>query len=92
MQTIYSDYKLSTSVGVGFDTKGAGTLVVKGVRSDTREVFVIPDSREGWVLSVAKLIDSYFGKGPHYVRSSMEVCMIHCRTLITVPFVEQEYQ
>jgi hypothetical protein len=35
-------------VGVGFDTKGAGTIVVKGVREDKPpERFVIPDSREG---------------------------------------------
>ena len=37
-------------VGVGFDTKGAGEIIVKGVdikRSD--ETYEIPDTREGWV-------------------------------------------
>ena len=49
-------------VGVGFDTKGAGEIMIKG--PDYRRVpenFVIPDSREGWVESTGRLIDSYFG-------------------------------
>jgi len=48
-------------VGVGFDTKGAGKIYVKG--PDSRrpiERFVIPDSREGWVESVGRLINSFF--------------------------------
>jgi len=48
-------------VGVGFDTKGAGEIMIKG--PDYRRVpenFVIPDSREGWVESTGRLIDSYF--------------------------------
>jgi hypothetical protein len=48
-------------VGVGFDTKGASTLVVKGNRRErTPELVKIPDSREGWVESVRLLLDSYF--------------------------------
>ena len=48
-------------VGVGFDTKGAGKLFVKGpdYRRHT-EKFVIPDTREGWVESTGRLIESYF--------------------------------
>ncbi len=51
-------------MGVGFDTKGAhASVVVKGTRSDKPpEVYVIPDTREGWVESVRLLIDSYFLK------------------------------
>ncbi|MDP3986606.1 MAG: hypothetical protein Q8P81_00065, partial [Nanoarchaeota archaeon] len=47
-------------VGVGFDTKGAGQVVVKGpdYRRQT-ERLVIPDSREGWVESVGRVIESY---------------------------------
>jgi ribonucleoside-triphosphate reductase (thioredoxin) len=48
-------------VGVGFDTRGAGDeLIVLG--ADYRrgkERFVIPDTREGWVESVGRVIDSY---------------------------------
>lgn len=47
-------------VGVGFDTRGAGQVIVKG--PDYRRIpekFLIPDSREGWVESVGRLIDSY---------------------------------
>ena len=50
-------------VGVGFDTKGAGTMVVKGQADRDPETYVIPDTREGWVESVKLLIDSYFTGG-----------------------------
>ncbi|CAB4431463.1 unnamed protein product [Rhizophagus irregularis] len=55
-------------VGVGFDTKGAGSKLIRGpstLRSST--VYVIEDSREGWVESVGELIDSYFDEnvGPY---------------------------
>ena len=50
-------------VGVGFDTLGAGTLQVQSPWSpgegEVPNVYVIPDSREGWVSSVQMLIDSY---------------------------------
>jgi adenosylcobalamin-dependent ribonucleoside-triphosphate reductase len=51
-------------VGVGFDTKGAGQLLVKG-QNQTRdtEMYKIADTREGWVESVQFLIDSYFTYG-----------------------------
>eukprot|EP00004_Rigifila_ramosa_P020272 TRINITY_DN5254_c0_g1_i2.p1 TRINITY_DN5254_c0_g1~~TRINITY_DN5254_c0_g1_i2.p1 ORF type:complete len:774 (-),score=177.72 TRINITY_DN5254_c0_g1_i2:22-2343(-) len=53
-------------VGVGFDTQGAGTVVVKGPNvSKKTEVVVITDDREGWVESLRLLLDSYFsGKHP----------------------------
>lgn len=54
-------------VGVGFDTKGANdrrAVIFKPDDTRQAEVFVIPDSREGWVESVRKLIDSYFVKSP----------------------------
>ena len=48
-------------VGVGFDTKGAGEIVVKGVNWDrNQEMFQIPDTREGWVESLKLLLESYF--------------------------------
>ena len=48
-------------VGVGFDTKGAGEIVVKGVnKTRNKEVFEIPDTREGWVESLRLLLESYF--------------------------------
>ena len=48
-------------VGVGFDTKGAGEIVVKGVNKDrAEEIFEIPDTREGWVESLKLLLESYF--------------------------------
>lgn len=45
-------------VGVGFDTKGAGKVLINkpvGVP----EVFVVEDTREGWVDAISYLIDSY---------------------------------
>lgn len=48
-------------VGVGFDTKGTGKIVIKGPDSRrTPEVFNVPDTREGWVEGTGRLIDSYF--------------------------------
>ena len=48
-------------VGVGFDTKGAGQIVVKGMNKQRKtELYQIPDTREGWVESVRMLIDAYF--------------------------------
>jgi adenosylcobalamin-dependent ribonucleoside-triphosphate reductase len=48
-------------VGVGFDTKGAGEIVVKGANKDrAEETFQIPDTREGWVESLRLLLESYF--------------------------------
>ncbi len=53
-------------VGVGFDTKGAGEIIVKGVEKDRDEqVYEIPDTREGWVESLKLLLESYFhGQAP----------------------------
>jgi len=45
-------------VGVGFDTKGAGKILIH-LPADMRRVYVVPDSREGWVDSVRHLIRSY---------------------------------
>lgn len=48
-------------VGVGFDTKGAGKMSVLGPnKKRQKEIYIIPDTREGWVNSVEFLIDSYF--------------------------------
>ena len=48
-------------VGVGFDTKGAEQFVIRGPKTDRGiETYVIPDTREGWVESVRRLLDSYF--------------------------------
>jgi adenosylcobalamin-dependent ribonucleoside-triphosphate reductase len=48
-------------VGVGFDTKGADEIVIKGVDKDRNEqVYEIPDTREGWVESLKLLLESYF--------------------------------
>ena len=47
-------------VGVGFDTEGAGTMVVRGFNPNRKsETMVIPDTREGWVESLRLLLDSY---------------------------------
>jgi ribonucleoside-triphosphate reductase len=48
-------------VGVGFDTKGAGEVIIKGAdKSRNLTKFQIPDTREGWVESVKLLLESYF--------------------------------
>ena len=48
-------------VGVGADTLGAGKVDI--VRpSKNMEVFVVDDSREGWVNLVKRILNSYIGK------------------------------
>jgi adenosylcobalamin-dependent ribonucleoside-triphosphate reductase len=48
-------------VGVGFDTKGADQILVKGPNKDrTDDEYIIPDTREGWVESLRLLMESYF--------------------------------
>ena len=49
--------------GVGFDTLGAGIISLREPKAVT-EQFIIPDSREGWVESVGKLLKSYAKGGP----------------------------
>ena len=46
-------------VGVGFDTKGAGKLTINQPLEEI-DIYQITDDREGWVISVEKLINSYF--------------------------------
>ncbi len=54
------DYSM-LGVGVGFDTEGAGKAFVYGPDSSKEtELFVVEDSREGWVQSMKRLLDSYF--------------------------------
>ena len=48
-------------VGVGFDTKGADEIIVKGVDESRDETtYQIPDTREGWVESLKLLLESHF--------------------------------
>lgn len=54
---------LMLGVGVGFDTNGADTLVVKKP-TGTTVTYIIPDSREGWVESIKLLINSYLSGNP----------------------------
>ena len=58
---------LMLGVGLGFDTKGAGKIVIKKPAEDHFD-FQIPDSREGWVDSLKLMLEAYFlGKqGPKY--------------------------
>lgn len=47
-------------VGVGFDVEGAGLIEIKKPESSNADIFIIPDSREGWVMSLEKLLSGYF--------------------------------
>lgn len=51
------DY-LMLGVGVGYDVRGADKVKIQKPEYP-KKTFVIPDSREGWVESVIKLINSY---------------------------------
>lgn len=49
-------------VGVGFDVLGAGKVKINKPDAANTEEFVVPDTREGWVLSLERLLESYFGE------------------------------
>lgn len=51
---------LMLGVGVGFDTRGTGKVVVKQPKEKV-EVYIVPDDREGWVKSTGLAIESFFG-------------------------------
>tara|TARA_R110002020_G_scaffold37239_17_gene112573 strand:+ start:14566 stop:16548 length:1983 start_codon:yes stop_codon:yes gene_type:complete len=63
---------LMVGIGVGFDTKGAESAIIKEPEW-LKESYVIPDSREGWVESVKILLDGfYFGnKVPEFDYSAI---------------------
>lgn len=46
-------------VGVGFDVAGAQQLIVHKPQK-TEDLYIIPDTREGWVESLKRLLCSYF--------------------------------
>ena len=49
-------------VGVGFDTLAAGNLHVYSPTRNKNEVYIVPDSREGWVESLSILLNAYLKK------------------------------
>jgi len=49
-------------VGVGGDTRGAGKVKIRRPRM-SEEVFVVEDSREGWVDLIEVLLNSFVGRG-----------------------------
>ncbi len=53
---------LMLGVGVGFDAKGAGLVTIKEPKSGS-DVFVVEDSREGWVSLLRRTLTAYSGKG-----------------------------
>lgn len=51
---------LMLGVGVGYDTRGAGSILVSQP-VPTTDTFVIPDSREGWCQALAWVLWAYQG-------------------------------
>ncbi|TFF99341.1 MAG: ribonucleoside-triphosphate reductase, adenosylcobalamin-dependent [Promethearchaeota archaeon] len=50
---------LMLGVGVGFDTKGAGKILIQKPQKGQFK-FIIPDSREGWVEALKLMLEAYF--------------------------------
>lgn len=50
---------LMCGIGVGFDTKGAEKQIKIRVPEGTPNVYVIPDTREGWAESIRMLVNSF---------------------------------
>ena len=53
---------LMLGVGVGFDTKGAGLVKIQEPKQ-LDDVFVVEDSREGWVSLLHRIVSAYTGRG-----------------------------
>lgn len=51
-----------TGVGVGFDTDGAGRLTIHEPDVDSEDIYVVPDTREGWAESIGRLLETFFFK------------------------------
>ena len=51
---------LMLGVGVGFDTRGAGKIIIRQPKTGENLSFKIPDSREGWVESLELILDAFF--------------------------------
>jgi adenosylcobalamin-dependent ribonucleoside-triphosphate reductase len=59
-------------IGVGFDVRGAGTCPIYqpervNTENAAKHVFIIGDSREGWVASTVALIESFMRPGSSYL-------------------------
>lgn len=53
-------------VGVGFDTMGAGKLLIQEPAGHVVERHIVEDTREGWVEALRLLLQSYIGATPLY--------------------------
>lgn len=66
---------LMCGIGVGFDTRGADKQIeIKTPEPAENNVFVIPDTREGWAESVRLLVNSFLvtgGKEVHFDYSEL---------------------
>lgn len=50
---------LMLGVGIGFDTLGAGTIVIKKPAENTGQKYIIPDTREGWVEALRQVLTAF---------------------------------
>ena len=51
---------LMLGVGVGFDALGADQMTIREPKKTEKSIYVIPDTREGWVESFNIVIDAFF--------------------------------
>lgn len=73
---------LMLGIGVGFDTLGAGRFDVR-YPGDTIEIYQIPDSREGWAISIGKLVNSYLKPNKDVVEFDYSLIRPHGSTIHT---------
>lgn len=59
-------------VGCGFDVKGEGGITIQEPGAEEKG-YVVSDSREGWVRSTGKLLDTYFEGGPRITFDYSEI-------------------
>lgn len=50
-------------VGMGFDVKGAGKVIIQSPTWDLTKDYVVEDTREGWVDAVRVVLNAFVGEG-----------------------------
>lgn len=61
-------------VGVAFDTKGAGKVVIKEPKIVKNSKYTVPDSKEGWCELIGLILDAYVGVG--YIPEEIDYSLI----------------
>lgn len=61
---VWAMNRLMLGVGVGFDTRGTGKCTIQIPHgNNNKEIFIVPDTREGWADGLGKIITAFTEPG-----------------------------